>query len=632
MSDDLLIGLAGLLAIGTAAQWLAWRLRLPSILLLLGCGFLAGPVTGFLNPDELLGDLLFPFVSLAVAVILFEGALGLSFAEIREVRSVVRKLISIGALITWFIASVAAHYILDLSGQLAVLLGAILIVSGPTVVGPLLRHVRPVARPNSVLKWEGILIDPIGVIVAVLVFEGITAGELSDPNIHAVQAFVETMLAGILIGLLGAIVIVIALRRYWIPDSLQNSVTLTVVVSIFTLSNATREESGLLAVVLMGVMIANQPWVSVHHIVDFKENLRALLLGTLFVLLAARLTMDNLGQMMHLNSLAFLALLIFFVRPLTVLVTTQGSLLTWRERALVAWVMPRGIVAAASSSTFALALVQRGFDEAAMLIPYTFMVIIGTVGIYGLTAAPVARWLGVARPNPQGTLIIGAHGWARQIARALMSAGFQVLMVDTNRANTAAARLEGIPTYYGSILAEYALDEINLDGIGRAVALTPNAEVNALAALRLTEVFDRSEVFQLPASPGKMQERENGLSAHLRGRYLFGTGMTYQHLSELFAAGAKVRTTDLTPEFDYDAFRAHHGSVAIPLFLIDEDGVLTVITEESAPRPHAGETIISIVTPSADDQSDSRRPRAPSKGEVESAPADGSRKRRQLPG
>ena len=595
MSEDLLIGLASILALGTLAQWLAWRLKVPSILLLLVFGFLAGPVTGWLDPDELLGDLLFPIVSLSVSVILFEGALSLRFSEIREVRKPVRRLITIGALLTWVLAGLAAYAIFDLSIQIAALLGALVIVSGPTVVGPLLRHVRPVERPDSVLKWEGILIDPIGVIVAVLVFEAVIAGDFRDPNLQSLFRFLETGLSGLAFGVVGAVAIIVPIKKFWIPDGLQNAATLSVVVLVFAFANNMRHESGLLAVVVMGVVVANQPWVSIHHIIEFKENLRALLLGTLFILLAARLTTDNLNQMIAPESLIFLAVLILVIRPLSVLLSTIGSSLSWRERALVGWVMPRGIVAAAAASTFAIGLSEQGIEQGDDLIPYTFMVIIGTVAIYGLTAAPVARWLGVARPNPEGVLIIGAHDWARKIARALMDEKIQVLLADTNRVNIRAARMEGLPTYYGSVLAEYALDELELDGIGHVMALTPNVEVNSLAMVRLSEVFDRAEQYQLPPPAGAIEERESRVSHHLSGRYLVAEDMPFRRLDKIFVAGAEVRATDLTPEFDFRKYCERNGDSAIPLFKISKDREVSVFAADAVPTPRPGDTVISII-------------------------------------
>ncbi len=267
MTEHLLVGLAGIIILGIGAQWLAWRLRLPSILLLLLFGFAAGPATGFLDPDALLGDLLPPVVSLSVAVILFEGGLSLSFTELRQIGTVVRNLVSVGALVTWLVTAGAAHFILDLSAALAVLLGAILVVTGPTVIVPLLRHVRPVGPVNSILKWEGILIDPIGAMLAVLVFEAILAGGFQEATTLALTGVLNTVVIGGVNGVLGAMVLTFLLKRYWIPDFLHNAFSLMVVVGAFTASNVMQAESGLLAVIVMGMTLANQKMITVKHIV-----------------------------------------------------------------------------------------------------------------------------------------------------------------------------------------------------------------------------------------------------------------------------------------------------------------------------------------------------------------------------
>ncbi|MFQ5798761.1 MAG: cation:proton antiporter, partial [Bacteroidota bacterium] len=330
MFEDLLIGLASIIVLGIVAQWLAWRLRLPSILLLLILGFIAGPVTGILNPDALLGDLLVPLVSVSVAVILFEGGLSLRIAELRETGSVVRNLISVGALVTWVISAGAAALILGLDFALAVLLGAILVVTGPTVIVPLLRQVRPVARVGSILKWEGILIDPMGAMLAVLVFEAILSGGFQEASTLAVMGVLKTVFIGGSVGALGAGVIILLLKRYWIPDYLHNAVSLMMVVSVFTASNFLQAESGLLAATLMGVVLANQKAVAVKHIIEFKENLRVLLISSLFILLAARLQVNDLNYI-GASGLAFLGVLVLIARPAAVGLSALGSEMSWRE-------------------------------------------------------------------------------------------------------------------------------------------------------------------------------------------------------------------------------------------------------------------------------------------------------------
>jgi hypothetical protein len=286
-------------------------------------------------------------------------------------------------------------------------------------------------------------------------------------------------------------------------------------------------------------------------------------------------------------------------RPASVALSTLGSGLSWRERSFLSWIAPRGIVAASVSSVFALRLVEAGYPQAELLLPITFMVIIFTVTIYGLTASPMARWLRVAQPNPQGVLIVGAHSWAQAIASVLQAEGYRVLVVDDNWANVSTARMAGLPSFYASILSQYALDEIELGGIGRLLALTPDNEFNSLAALQFTDVFGRAEVYQLPPKSEEKGPREV-VSQHLQGRLLFGTGITYEYLSRRFAEGAVIRTTKLTQEFDYDAFRVLYGGEAISLFLIDQNGNLMVFTRDNPPNPRPGQKLISLVNPAND--------------------------------
>lgn len=598
LTEHLLIGLASVIVLGIGAQWLAWRIHLPSILLLLIFGFLAGPVTGFLDPDALMGNLLFPVVSISVALILFEGGLSLRITELRTIGRAVRNLISIGALVTWFISAGAAHFILGLDIALSLLLGSIMVVSGPTVIVPLMRQVRPVRQLDSILRWEGILIDPIGAVLAVLIFEGILAGGFQGATAWAVTDFFKTVLTGGIAGMLGAGFMFLMLRRHWIPDFLQNPVSLMVVIGIFTASNLLRAESGLLSVTVMGIALANQKTVTVKHIIEFKESLRVLLIASLFIVLAARLKMNDLVNV-SASSLVFLGVLMFIARPAAVALSTIRSRLSWRERLFLSCVYPRGIVAAAVASIFALRLTEAGYTQAKLLLPLTFLVIIGTVAIYGLSASPVARWLRVAQPNPQGVLVVGAHAWARDIAIAIQAQGYQVLLVDNNWANISAARTSGLPTYYGSILSEYKLDEIELGGIGHLLALTYNDAVNSLAALHFADIFGRKEVYQLPPQSNEVGRKE-AVSKHLRGRLLFGAGITYSYLSDRFAAGAVVKTTSLTEEFDYDAFQAFYGEEAIPLFLINETGALMLFTMDKPPKPRPGQTLISLVNPVED--------------------------------
>lgn len=588
MTEHLLIGIASIIVFGVGAQWLAWRLRLPAILLLLALGFLAGPVAGFIDPDLLLGDLLLPVVSVSVALILFEGGLSLRVADLKGFGGVVWNLVTVGVLATWVIGALGAHMILGLGLSLSVLLGAVLVVTGPTVIVPLLRHVRPVGHISSILKWEGIVIDPIGAMLAVLVFEGIVSGGFREATSLAAFSIVKTLVVGGLTGGLGAWVIVMLLRRYWIPDFLQSPVTFMAVVAVFTVSDLFQAESGLLAVTVMGVILANQKQVQVRHIIEFKENLRVLLISSLFILLAARLNIADL-EYISMGSLAFLAVLIFLARPVSVFLSTVGSGLKVKERLLIMSMAPRGIVAAAIASVFSLRLVESGIAGAELLVPLTFMVIVGTVAVYGLGASPVARMLGLARSNPQGVVFAGAHSWARTIASALKEEGFDVLLVDNNYFNVSRARLEGLPAYYGSVISEHLPKEVDFDGMGRFVALTYNDDINSLAALHFTDIFGRGKVYQL------CPEDEKRVSQRLRGRLLFSHGVTYSFMAERFRAGGVVKTTGLTDEFDFDAFNELYKGEAVPLFIINDKRELAVFATDSDIQPRPGHTLISLV-------------------------------------
>lgn len=592
-TSDVLIGLAVITALGVGAQWLAWRTRIPSILLLLVLGFAAGHFIPLVDPDGLLGDLLFPVVSLSVGIILFEGGLSLRFDEFRQVGRTVMSLVIAGMLVTWCLASLAAWVLVDLPLDLSILLGAILVVTGPTVIVPLLQHVR-VRRPlNTILKWEGIVIDPIGAMLAVLVFEAILTGRFAQATTVAMAGVLRTVLVGGLIGVATAAVLTLLLRRFLIPDFLQNPVVLMFVIVAFAAANALQEESGLLTTPLIGLILANRQNLSVRHITGFQEDLRVLLLAGLFILLGARVGVEELGAL-GWGSVAFLATLILVVRPAAVMVATLWTKLDLRDRLFLAALAPRGVVAAAVASLFAIRLVDGGRLEGDRLVPETFFVIVGTVAIYGLAARPVAKLLGVEKQR-KGSLILGAYAWARAMAQALRKEGQTVLLVDTNPENIREAQLEGIPAVHADALSEETLDRIDVEGLGRLLAMTSNPDLNSLAAVHFLEVFDRSEIYQLP----QRQEEPAQDPPHLRGRDLFGEGVTFEQITVRFASGARISTARLSDTFTYEDFRRRYGPSAVPLFLVTEAGDLVVYTSGTEPTPKPGQTLIALVEPTA---------------------------------
>ncbi|GAB4108410.1 MAG: sodium:proton antiporter [Acidobacteriota bacterium] len=585
-------GLALVTVLGIAAQWLAWRFRLPSILILLLFGFAAGPLTGLLAPDLLLGPSLMPFVALAVALILFEGGLSLRLGELPRIGGTIRNLVTAGALITFIAASAASWWIFGLDLSLAVLFGSILVVTGPTVVFPLLRHIRPTGRVGAVLRWEGIVIDPVGATLALLVFEVLLArGGLAVMS-AIVEVLLKTVFLGVTLGLAGGVALVFLLKRYWIPEYLDSPTALAVIWGVFALSDYLQEESGFLTVTVMGIYLANQKVVSISHIVAFKENLKVIFLGALFILLSARIDAGSLAAVDPWRAGLFLLILVVLVRPLAVAVSAGGSGLDWRELTFLSVMAPRGIVAAAVASIFSLRLEEAGFPNAFVLVPLTFLVIVGTILVYGLGAPWVARRLGLSRPNPNGVLLVGAQDWAIQIGRLLKTLGVRVVLVDSNPAHVTQARMAGLDAYLGDVLSNRTLEELDLDGIGAALALTSNNEVNSLCSLQFAEVFGRNSVYQLPFGNGA--GTGEAPPPHLHRRFLFRPELDFQTLERHFQKGGRLRTLTLEAAPDKAGEKSLAEGSVMPLFVLRRTGQFQPMATDDPMDFGRGDTLVVL--------------------------------------
>ncbi|KAF1066201.1 MAG: K(+)/H(+) antiporter NhaP2 [Pseudomonas citronellolis] len=589
-----LIAFGGIGATALLSQWLAWRLRLPAILFLLVSGILAGPVLGLLDPQRLFGPLLFPLVSLAVALILFEGSLTLHFDEWREIGSVVRRMVTWGALLTWAVIAVAVHYLLDFNWAMALLFGTLTLVTGPTVIVPMLRVVRPNATIANILRWEGIVIDPIGALLAVVVFSFIVSSDAGSGWRHSLITFAGVLACGSILGILGGLALGQVLRRQWLPDYLHNLASLSAVLGIFIGANEIMHESGLLAVTLMGMSLANMKGVDVRQILHFKENLSVLLISGLFVLLAARL---DLQALLALGPAALLVLAViqFVARPLNVLVSTHGARLNWREKALLAWIAPRGIVAAAVSAIFAIRLQESGHTQAQWLVPLTFLVIIGTVVLQSATARPLARLLKVAEPAPSGFLIVGANPVARAIGAALQQAGSRVLLTDSSWENIRTARMDKLPIYFGNPTSQHAEAHLDLIGLGHLLALSPSGELNTLACMRFRHEFGQRQVFSLASGGETRRSDKHRASDEHRGRSLGQPVLSYPQLAGLLARGAEVRSTALSENFGWEQYQALHGDAAHLLFARDPSGWMHVVAPEQTLRPGPGWLLIALI-------------------------------------
>jgi NhaP-type Na+/H+ or K+/H+ antiporter len=595
MTDAAILALISFLSLG--CQWIAWRFRLPAILFLLMTGIALGPLSGTLDPDDLFGDLLFPFVSLSVAIILFEGSLTLHLSEIKEISSMVNRLVTWGALVTWVLISLAVHWVIGLDAELSALAGALVVVTGPTVIVPMLRSLRATSRITNVLRWEGILIDPIGALLAVLVYQWLISSQQFNGQImQTVILFFEVTLAGTLLGGLAAALLAFVMKRHWLPEYLHTFATLSLVVVTFTVSNHFAHESGLLAVTVMGMVLANIRGLNMEDVLAFKEELTVLLISGLFILLAARLDLDQLISL-GIPALILLAIIQFIVRPISVFLCAIGTDLTWQERSLIAWVGPRGIVAAAVSALFALRLEEAGYENASVLVALTFSVIIGTVVFQSATSKWVAKRLGVTEPESRGLVLIGANKLARAVAEALKKQNVPSILIDPSWENISEARMMGLTTLHGNPLSSSVDKKLELGGFGQVLALTPQRDINMLSAMHFREEFEDRFVFTVKAeAPKNKSAARHDVKSRFQPHCFGEDAFTFKKLSSLISQGAQIRATTMSADFTLEHWRTEHQSARSLLMAISPEGWLRMISPEEAPPIKAGWTVISVDT------------------------------------
>lgn len=584
MHDQALL-VAGLLALGIVAQWLAWSMRKPAIIFLLGIGLFLGPVSHVFDLDALFGDFLFPFVSLGVAIILFEGALTLNVQEIKAHGRVVTNLVSVGVLITIAVTSLAAWLLMEMELPIALLFGALVCVTGPTVIVPLLRSVRPNKTISNILRWEGVVIDPIGALLVVLVYEYIITG-------HSALIFAQTIALGVVLGAVAAFFLALLLRRHWLPVFLHNVFTLALVLLVFSGSNALLEESGLLTVTVMGMVLANMKNLPTEEILDFKEHLSVLFISMLFIILSARVDFAGFEQMGYAGLLVLLVIMLV-ARPVSVWVSAFRSSLTTNEKLLISWIAPRGIVAAAVSSLFVLKLEGSGIQGVDILVPLVFTVIIGTVVIQSLTSKPVARWLGVADSKPNGVLIDGANRFSLALANSLHNAGIYVVLAGQNYEYIRKARMDGIAVYYGSIASEHADMNLDLSGIGHLLAMHSRSGENLLSTLRYQSELGDDHVYRLRDSTNRHDSQRERNKADWQSAWLFAEDVTYSSLMSTLSAGS-IKTTALSDNYSYEQYQQDNSGY-IPLLALDPNERLWVFSSESELKPQAGWKVMALV-------------------------------------
>ncbi|MFS4455380.1 cation:proton antiporter [Maribacter sp. 2304DJ31-5] len=526
-----MLELSGIIILGIIAQWVAWRLKLPAILPLILIGLLVGPLATLYTEDgtKLIepvwdgekglfpGEGLYYFVSLAISIILFEGGLTLKRSEIRNVGPVITKLITLGSLVTFFAGALAAHFIFELSWQVSFLFSALIIVTGPTVITPILRNIPLKKDVSAILKWEGILIDPIGALAAVLVYEFISVGEGQAYTVTALIEFAKILLFGSTFGFTFAHALAFAIKKNFIPHYLLNVVSLSVVLLVFVESDVFAHESGLLAVVVMGMVLGNMDLPNIKELLYFKESLSVLLISILFILLAANINIADLELIYNWKTALLFATIVFLIRPLGVFLSAAGSNLKLNERLFISWVGPRGIVAAGIASLFGSKLLIKGEAGAEYITPLVFMIVLGTVLLNATTARLFAKMAGVFLKKSEGILIVGASRVSRLIADYLHKNNRHVVLIDNNETNVNKAKKLGLEAFSANIYSDVLTDHIELNDVGFLMALTGNSDINKYAIAKFQKQFGENGSFRLVDSD-EMNDPENnpkeGLFSH----------------------------------------------------------------------------------------------------------------------
>lgn len=577
-------------ALGVGSQWLAWRLRMPSIVLMLLAGLIFGPLLGILDPAGQFGDMLGPMIAIAVAIILFEGGLTLNFHTLRDAATGVKRLVVLGAPLGWLASALTLHYVAGLSWASSAVFGGIMIVTGPTVIAPLLRQAKLQKRPAALLQWEAIVNDPVGALAAVLAFQVVIVLETASSAGAAAQDLTIGISVATLLGIAGGWGIARAFRLAYVPEYMKVPVLFVVLLSVFALSDSVLHESGLLAVTIMGIWVANARLPSYTELRRFKEHATVLLVSGVFILLAANMSWASLRSL-DMTALLFVLAVILIARPLPVLAALSFSDVPWRERLLVAFTGPRGVVLVAVAGLFGERLVQIGIADADRIAPLAFALVAATVVLHGFTLTPMARLLGLTASSTTGVIILGGSRWSVALAEALQKMGLQVIIADPNHAHLRGARDAGIETFFGDILSKAAEERINLVAYEKLICATDNDAYNTLVATDLAPEFGRDNVFQVKRV--REASSRHALPATLGGRVI-GGGKTYFEANALISQGWEFRVTGFSEEFTLDQWREKHPE-AILIAELGKGGTLRFLETGSDPKNTVDVELLSLM-------------------------------------
>lgn len=581
--------LALLMVIGIAAQWIGWRLQIPSIILLSLSGLLIGPVLGVFRPSEALGDAYQPLINLAVAAILFEGGLSLQFAELKQTAAVVNRLVTLVVALSLGLTAVAAHWIGGLSWPVAVIFAAIMIVTGPTVILPLLRQARLKRRPALYLKWEGIVNDPIGALLVVVLFDYVAgSGSGPAPLDEALLHMAAGVGSALFLGGGGGWLLGRAFLAGKVPEYLKGAAALATAIGVYALANLVLDEAGLIAATVLGIVLGNMKLPSIGEIRRFKEYVSILLVSGVFLLLTADLDPQIMAAM-DWRSGALVAVVIFVIRPVTVWISTIGAGMTWQERALIGWIAPRGVVAAAVAGVFGPALAERGFPGAEQLLPLVFTLILLTVVLHGVSLGWMARRLQLSAQHRGGLIIVGATAWSNGLAKALHERDVPVIVVDNAWHRLRGARLGGVTVYFGEVLSEHAEHALELGAYANLLAASNNDAYNALVCAHFAPELGTQRVFQLAGSDTPEVRRP---SPAARGRVAFSHEVQHEDLQRHWYQGWGFHATRITENFDLEAMKSALPKGALPLLVIDADNEITVTEADKRLKAAPGQRVL----------------------------------------
>ena len=579
--------LALLMVIGIGAQWIAWRFHIPGIVLLSLTGLLIGPVLGILRPSEALGDAYHPLIKLAVAAILFEGGLSLRFAELKQSAAVVFRLTTIAVVLSLGLTAWVAHTIVGMAWPVALVLGAITVVTGPTVILPLLRQAKLKRRPASFLKWEGIVNDPTGAVLVVVMFD-VTVGAHAGHVGETLQHLGAGVGVALLLGGVGGWALGRAFLAGLVPEYLKGAVALAAAIGAYALSNLVLEEAGLIAATVMGVVLGNMNLPSIGEIRRFKEYVAVLLVSGVFLLLTADLDPHILAALDWRSALLILAV-VFLVRPAVVWLSTIGAGMSWQERTLVGWIAPRGVVAAAVAGVFAPLLAEQGLAGAELLLPLVFVLIFTTVVLHGFTLGRLARKLDLSARRHGGLIIAGASAWSNGLAAKLHQADVPVIVADSAWHRLRSARQAGVPVYFGDLLSEHAEHALELGAFGSLLAATNNDAYNALACARFAPELGRQQIFQLAANDTAEPYKP---APELRGRTAMGHDVQFEDLQQRWYQGWGFRESALTETFDAEAFQSALPEGAVPVLVIGPNHAVRLLEADKPLRAEPGEHVL----------------------------------------